>query len=339
VNIPYDPTQDIVQGVLLLVMLTPFIFTLLIANLSLHTPELRWLAYGLIALLSVGFLMAGALSLIAGQMYTQVASSLPPLPIAPNWSLLGIASMGTGLVALLVLTPPVRALVGRLLPSLEPANPLHSVSLSLAAFLVGMTATQLALLGDLEALADLNMPLGLAQIWAQGIGLTLVGLAGIGLGTRRNGRETAARLGLAPIRGRTLIVAAVSIVCFMALDLAWSQGWQRLDPQGLEAVSRVSATLFGSLINLPGALSIGITAAISEEIIYRGALLPRFGLLLTTALFAISHVQYGLSPAVVEVFIIGLALGLIRRRWDLTTCILIHFGYNTLNLLLLPPQL
>jgi membrane protease YdiL (CAAX protease family) len=288
--------------------------------------------------LSGGFLLIGMVGWILVGM-SSMTDQMPALGVGmmPNWYLLGLGGLATGLGALLALIPPVRAAARRLLPAFDAANPVHAVSLSFAAFLVGLTAMQLAMLGDLERLADPGVQVGLAQVWAQGVGLTVVGLAGIGLGTRRSWRGVAARLGITRPAGRTLLVSAIFIVLFMALDFGWALAWQQLDPEGLEAVTRVSGTLFAGLINLPGALSIGITAAVSEEIVYRGALQPRFGLVLTAALFAVSHVQYGLTPAVVEVFVIGLALGLIRRRYDLTTCMVIHFGYNTLNLLLLPP--
>ncbi|HEY65028.1 MAG TPA: CPBP family intramembrane metalloprotease [Caldilineae bacterium] len=331
--------QDLLQALTILGALMPFVVILAMANLSLRMPGLRWLAYGMVFVLSGGFLLMGAGGLAATQVKWAPGYMLGPgLEVTPNWLSLGIWGMITGVGALLALTRPVRALAGRMLPAFDPDNPLHAISLSFAAFLVGLTAIQLALLGDLEHLADRDIRLGFAEIWAQGIGLTLVGLVGVGLWTRRNLREVAQRLGVTKVTGKVLLVSAVSIAAFMGLDLAWTGAWERLDPQGLDVVSRVSKMLFGDLINLPGALSIGITAAISEEIIYRGALQPRFGLMLTAALFAVSHVQYGLSPAAVEVFIIGLALGVIRRRYGLTACMLIHFGYNTLNLLLLPPR-
>jgi membrane protease YdiL (CAAX protease family) len=60
---------------------------------------------------------------------------------------------------------------------------------------------------------------------------------------------------------------------------------------------------------------------------------PRLGLLLATVLFTLGHVQYGLTVATLEVFIIGLALGLTRSRTNTTVCVLIHAGYNSLGVL------
>ncbi|MCS7221864.1 MAG: CPBP family intramembrane glutamic endopeptidase [Anaerolineae bacterium] len=330
-------SQDALQALAILVMLIPFAVTLALANLSVRMPSLRWLAYAMLTMLSGGFLLIGILAF--GMAWISLLSGPTGLEwgLTPNWDLLGAWGLATGFGALLALTPPVRSVAGRLLTAFDPSNPVHAVSLGFAVFLVGLTATQLVMLGDLEHLADAGVAVGPMQIWAQGIGLTAIGLIGIGLWTRRSWTDVVARLGLARLSRRTWLISAAFIALFMAIDFVWMQVWHRFDPEGMETISRVSGALFARMLNLPGALTIGITAAVSEEIVYRGALQPRFGLLPTAALFAISHVQYGLSPAVVEIFVIGLVLGLIRRRYDLTTCILIHFGYNTLNLLLLPP--
>jgi membrane protease YdiL (CAAX protease family) len=329
--------QDVLQALAILGVLMPFAITLALANLSIRLPSLRGLVYAMLTVLSGGFLFIGLLAFAVAQKPTISQSAGLEQGLIPDWNLLGIWGVATGLGGLLALMPPVRGAVGRLLPAFEPSNPVHVVSLGLAVFLAGLTAMQLTIVGDLERLADVGIAVGPMQIWAQGIGITAIGLIGVGLWTRRSWAEVFVRLGIARPNRRTWLVSAVFVALFMALDFTWMKLWHLFDPEGMEAVSRVSGALFARMLNLPGALTIGITAAVSEEIVYRGALQPRFGLWLTAILFAISHVQYGLSPAVIEVFVIGLVLGLIRCRYDLTTCVLIHFGYNALNLFLLPP--
>ncbi len=331
--------SDIIQAISILALMAPFILTLMAANLSLRVPKLRWLAYSVVVLLSGSFLLIGLASLIMAAFSPAADRSLlPGMGFTPRWRALGWWSLLTGMGALFALTPAIRRAAQRLLPSFDATNPVHAVSLSFTSFLIGITATQLVMLGGLDRLAESDIQLGPAEVWAQGIGLALLGLAGIGLGTRRSWQKTAARLKIRWPTGRTMLIALVFVGIFMVIDFTWTRVWELIDPTGLETVSRVSRTLFGNMLNIPGALSIGITAAIGEEIIYRGALQPRFGLVFTAALFAVSHVQYGVSLAILEVFVIGLLLGLVRDRYDLTTCMLIHFGYNTLNLLILPPQ-
>ena len=57
--------------------------------------------------------------------------------------------------------------------------------------------------------------------------------------------------------------------------------------------------------------------------------------LLMALLFASFHVQYGLSPATLLVFVIGIILGVLRQRTSLSVCMLVHFLYNA-TLVLLP---
>jgi hypothetical protein len=68
--------------------------------------------------------------------------------------------------------------------------------------------------------------------------------------------------------------------------------------------------------------------------IFRGAALPPFRLLLTSVLFTILHSQYGFSPASLLIFVIAIVLGVLRYRTNLTVCILVHFGYNFTSVLL-----
>jgi membrane protease YdiL (CAAX protease family) len=96
----------------------------------------------------------------------------------------------------------------------------------------------------------------------------------------------------------------------------------------------VTENLFGNLASVGGAIALGLSAGISEELLFRGAVQPRLGLLLATVLFAVGHLQYGLSVATLEIFVIGLVLGVMRARTSTTIAIVIHASYNALGVLL-----
>jgi hypothetical protein len=64
--------------------------------------------------------------------------------------------------------------------------------------------------------------------------------------------------------------------------------------------------------------------------LFRGALQPVFGILGTSIVFAVSHTQYGLTPATLTVFLLSLVLGVIRQRSNTTVAIFVHAGYNFL---------
>jgi membrane protease YdiL (CAAX protease family) len=76
-----------------------------------------------------------------------------------------------------------------------------------------------------------------------------------------------------------------------------------------------------------GTLMLGISAGVGEELAMRGALLPRLGLVATSLLFAALHVQY--SPlGMLTIGLIGLLLGVIRRRGGTTSAIAVHVLYD-----------
>jgi membrane protease YdiL (CAAX protease family) len=87
-------------------------------------------------------------------------------------------------------------------------------------------------------------------------------------------------------------------------------------------------------MTVSGAVILGLSAGISEELLFRGAVQPRLGILLASILFTIGHLQYGLTVATLEILVIGLILGLMRKWTHTTICILIHASYNTVGVLL-----
>ena len=94
-------------------------------------------------------------------------------------------------------------------------------------------------------------------------------------------------------------------------------------------IEKLTEALLGSLLTtLPGVLSLGLAAALGEELVFRGALQPRFGIFLTALLFAFTHSQYVLSPSTLVVFVVGLVLGWVRMRRNTTTAMILHATYN-----------
>ena len=80
-------------------------------------------------------------------------------------------------------------------------------------------------------------------------------------------------------------------------------------------------------------LFFGVMAPLGEEILFRGILQPRIGVLAQAAAFAIMHVA-GVTPLQgVLVLLFGIALGLAAKRWGLWTSIVAHGTYNLVALL------
>ena len=102
-----------------------------------------------------------------------------------------------------------------------------------------------------------------------------------------------------------------------------------------------AANEIGRQVNsLAFAFALAVSAAVSEEILFRGALQPVFGLPLTAVFFTLFHNQYTLTPAALIIFVVGLALGYLRQRYNTSVAIVTHFVYNFLPfaMLFLLPQ-
>ena len=155
---------------------------------------------------------------------------------------------------------------------------------------------------------------------------------GVGWGIRRDARAAAARLGL-----RVLTLSdCLAWAGIGALLFAGMTGANSLFPGGAAAGEAGAFTLFAAVKDsLPAALLLAILAGTGEEIFFRGALQPVIGLWLTSLFFALIHVQYGFSPALLILFFVSVGLGLARKQFSTSAAIIAHTSYNFLPFLLL----
>ena len=318
---------------LVLLQFVPFLLLVLLANFGERERTVRIVTYVLLALIDAACALGGLLFAVAHLLrpFIELQNF-----IFPDLNLLGMALMLfiVGALGFLVLLPMVRRWLARATRT-NPDSPVQTTAFSLAIYYVGLSIGQVLLLGGLEGLALLPIEATTPDLLLSGLSLAVFGILGVGYPIRRRGGETLERLGLRKPTLRQLGFAAVAIAGFLLLDYTVAKVWYALNPEQYELIGRVSRGLFGE-IDVWKAAAIGISAGIGEEILFRGAVQPRFGLALTALLFTAGHTQYGLSPAILEVFVIGVILGIIRNRANTTTCIAIHALYNFLDVLLMP---
>jgi membrane protease YdiL (CAAX protease family) len=307
----------------------PFLGLAVLANFGDKNKVLRFLTYGLLALLDLALLGGGLLAMVV-----PLLAVVRPLPPA-NYGGLAVNLGLTAVLGALPLIPAVRRGLARWL-EIEPTSCVHTTALSFAVYFVGLTLAQVALIGDLSKLTSVEARLSVLDMLATTLPLALMALAGVGLLMRRDLRATLERLSLRWMTARQWGLVILIILFFMTFDYTVLWVWQQLWPASHILVSDITTNLFRDLVGPLAALAVSLSAGIGEELLFRGALQPRFGLVLTSLLFAIGHAHYGLSPAMVEVFAVGLVLGLVRLRTNTTTCLVIHAGYDFLELLLLP---
>jgi len=81
-----------------------------------------------------------------------------------------------------------------------------------------------------------------------------------------------------------------------------------------------------------------IVAMTVEEAFFRGFLQRRFGLIISSLLFAMSHFNYGLPFMIVGVFTISLVIGrTFERTGDLLPCIVAHGIFDAVQLIIVLP--
>lgn len=339
--------NEIIPSILsTLILFIPFALLYFFLNLlekQPHTTSKKWVGLILYVIFSLGFvalIIIGGLLHTAAWMITTNSSieqllkvldvTIPHDDIPSFFHRLGVSFWGPSVIAIIFLIPTVRKGIARLIP-IDPFNRIHTITLILSTLILFQLAITFAIgfeiLGAIET--NVNAWSIIAQLWTQDIMLFLIAWLGVGFLTRRNGKETLQRLGLEKITlkqflmGLGIAIGLVTVAYTLQILLAPT-------PFGIDQdVQNYTESLIGPLFTtIPGVLTLGLAAAIGEEAIFRGALQPRFGLILTSLLFALVHSNYGLSLATLIVFGVGLCLGFVRIRWNTTLAMVIHATYN-----------
>ncbi|HHB89934.1 MAG TPA: CPBP family intramembrane metalloprotease [Anaerolineae bacterium] len=336
---------------------TPFILLLWLANVAdkrrgedgaSRLP--RVLVYGLLVGMWVALLAAGVFAVVMGvayQRYADVAAmaetyrakGLDPEVIIPLMQSLPRLGSGIVLIALgglLILWPATRRLLARRL-AIDPESMVHAVALSYSVVIfinlwlvLGMGVDTFLKMVETRSATEEVIPSQLiAFIWGQDIALAVMALVGVGWLSRRSWREALQRLGLVWPAWRDVGVG-VGLALGMFFMLIPYGLLLELVGLGIDVeIEKLTEELLGPLTNsLPGVLTLGLAAALGEELVFRGALQPRFGIFVTALLFAFTHSQYVISAATFYVFLLGLILGWVRVRRNTSTAMILHATYN-----------
>jgi membrane protease YdiL (CAAX protease family) len=246
------------------------------------------------------------------------------LPLDPAF--LSAPLIGMGLWGMIVALRPARLWLARLLPALDVESAVHTLALASVGYLAGNVA--LTLSPGMDALVESGVAATLTDVVAQAVAFVLAAFLGVGLWLRRDGRGAAERLGLQRPTARQLAGGAGWMVFFVFLQGCIGALWLLLSPEEAAQIGGLNEILLGNFDTVGEWFVLAAAAGLSEELLFRGALQPIFGIVPTSLIFAVSHVQYGLSPATLTVFLLSVVLGVIRKRSNTTTAILVHGGYN-----------
>ncbi|MFN2116957.1 MAG: lysostaphin resistance A-like protein [Candidatus Promineifilaceae bacterium] len=234
--------------------------------------------------------------------------------------------LATGLWGIFVCWLPFRSLLAKFI-AVDVNSPVHLTALVLVGYLVGNTA--LSLSQDLLQQLDITeLTVSVIDVVLQQTGFVLLALTGAGLFIRRDLAGVYNRLGLDRPTFGQLLMGSGLILVLIIIQATIGGIWALLDPEQAAQLGSLNEALLAGFDSIDKWFILALASGIGEEMLFRGALQPVFGLPLTSLLFAIVHIQYGLTPITFVVFFLGLILGLVRKYSSTTVAIFVHFGYN-----------
>ncbi len=324
--------ESLFSALLFLVMLASGIGILVIANLAEKRASLRPLLYG--SLVATNLLYAAAFILLA------VFGDPQQIDTSNSGLTVFIAALIGALCTLALLMPVRRRLVAFFAPSrqddvdlsttrFDPASMVHMTAIVYCLYLVGYTVLTFLVGGGLSGLASNFSAPTTGELLIQMLLFVGVAALGVGLGIRRSLGESLKRLGLVAPTVTELSMASTIAFLLFSSQFVIAYIWQMVTPEDvIQQQTQLSQALNSSINTLMMAFLIAATAAIGEEIAFRGALQPIFGLWPTTIFFALTHIQYTLTPATLVIIMVGLGFGWVRQKYNTTTAIVTHFLYD-----------
>lgn len=256
------------------------------------------------------------------------------LALVVNGATGGWLALGLGLGLGLPLLRPFRMAVARVTP-MDPSSPVDfsglAVLLAMVAYLVyTLLALSPADTDETVAASGTTISSLIVNVVA------FVGLAYVAVGYRisRTGREATERLGLRRPGIREVGIGLAAVVPAFALSISGSLLTQWLQPDYVDRLEDTLNDMMTGVDNPVGALLLGLSTGVGEEVLFRGAIQPRFGIVVASLFWSLLHTQYELTWVVAGIFAMGLMLGLMRKYVGTTACIITHGVYNAIIVLI-----
>jgi len=308
---------------------------------SSPSMALPWMLYGLISITLLFAILLIYLAFAPDMTAAMEELGLPPLEINRAAAIINLvlAIVLCGLAARIVMSVQARQWIQRFVSGrYNPESSVHTTALVLALLAISIFIGQFVQQGGLTGLAQSlqeSGSLSINSVFFDAVLRVILAFLGVGLAIRRTLPQTLERLGLRiPTTDDVLWGIGVGILVLVA-QIAATLVWEAMVPPEEFAEQIKAANQIGLMINtLPLALLISLTAAVSEELFFRGALQPVFGLIPTSVFFVVLHIQYTLTPASLILFGVSLAFGWLRQRQSTTAAIVAHFLYDFIPLAL-----
>lgn len=162
----------------------------------------------------------------------------------------------------------------------------------------------------------------------------VLSLAGVGFLTRKTLSETLKRLGLVWLSKNDILKIIGFATALLVINFLFEKIGMALGLINLSADQEANQLIFQNFKSIGSLLILAFAAGIGEEILFRGALQPKFGIIFTTLLFALVHGQYQWW-GLLNVFALGLILAYQRKISNTTSTIITHALYDIIGLALI----
>jgi membrane protease YdiL (CAAX protease family) len=263
----------------------------------------------------IGVMVTLALAVAVWWSRTRVLMVLSPSTLAALLAAAG-GAVAIGLIrrARTVLLRPL---------GLDPNSAVHAVVAVAAAATIVMSVVLFVELTDqVDEKVSFYPSDSLVSVLSDGA----LALAGVGFLLSRGPREALGRLDLKPIRVRQVAIAALLAVVFLGVvDVM-----ERAESVWLPSLHALEDRFDYEFVGMPpviGAVLLSLAAGVGEELVFRGALQPRLGIVATSVLFAAVHVQYQI-PGMVMIFLVAVGLGIVKTRTSTTFTACVHVFYD-----------
>ena len=232
--------------------------------------------------------------------------------------------IAAAVVCLFIAFPPTAQLLARAF--IRGQRPGHTDRLSAAlALSLLLIPVPFQLLSDdlMSMVKNSGRPMAdVGSLVGQLFGEIVFALAAVGLWVGRDLSAVRARLGLGSMGVRHVAIAAAGLAAVTGLN-AGMEWIERTHYHALWLRDQDMVKLIAGDISVAAALVLGVSAGVGEELMVRGALQPRVGLVWASLLFAAAHVQYTWF-GMLTIVLLGVTLGIVRKTANTTTAIIVH---------------
>jgi len=286
-------------------------------------------------------LLCGYTALLLLSAAATIVTMEETAPTLDPWGL-GVGGLAILVLSGLLFLPAVRSFAARFLP-IDAGDFAHAFAVAMSVAVVALTLLSLASF-DEPFLYRLPVEEGAGQSdLGRNVSLltTMIlsvpaGLLAVGFSRSLNLQESLTRLGFTALTRRRLLsplpLTVLLVGASIGIGYLIEQTWQSL------GIPVTDMERFAEIAGLPwhpwGMLLLGMSAGVSEELLGRGLMQPRLGLVFSNLLFTAAHAFQYATDGLLVVLVLGFAFGIIRERYGLLPAIATHALYNFILLLL-----